>query len=110
MLLVLLTITNSIYGQQQGKRISHTTLSIFNNSEKDLTIKLGLTTYDLKAYLIKSQEKWTSPTFPIRSKPITIIKTNDNEVKYTLRLNTTYMIFWDNRKKYWNLTKVIFSP
>lgn len=105
-LIVLMLVTNISYGQQEPKIIKHTTLSIFNNSSKNLNIKLGLTINDLKPYLIISQEKWISPTFPLNSKPLFTIKTSDEEVKYTLRLNKTYMIFWSNNKKRWDITRV----
>ena len=79
-IIVLLFASYNGYGQQVGKRISHTTLSIFNNSDKDLNIKLGLSKENLMPYLIKSQEKWISPTFPLNSRPLLIIKTIDKEV------------------------------
>lgn len=104
--IALLALANSLYAQQAGKRISHTTVAIFNNSDKDVNIKLGLIRNDLYAYLIRSQEKWISPTFPLNSRPLLIVKTNTIEKKYTLQLNKTYMIFWNNKKKYWDITKV----
>jgi hypothetical protein len=105
-LIFLLLITQRVYSQQEGKRISHTTLSIYNNSNKDLKIQLGLDTGHFQNYSIVSQEKWLSPTFPLNARPLFVIKTDNREVKYTLKLNSTYMIFWNNKKKYWDLKKI----
>jgi hypothetical protein len=94
------------YGQQIGKRISHTTLSIFNNSEEKMAIKLGLQKTDLTSYTIAAQEQWISPTFPAGAKPFFILKAKNKERHYTLKLNTAYMIYWNNKKNYWDLKQV----
>ena len=105
-LAVLLVGQLRVQAQQAGKRISHTTVAIYNNSDKNLNIRIGLNEQNLQTYMIMSQEKWIGPTFPLNSKPLFRIKTDQKETKYTLRLNKTYMIYWNSRKKAWDLKSV----
>ena len=103
---LLLIYAGSCKAQQAGKRISHTTVAIFNNSDQDLNIRIGLNEQNLQTFMIRSQEKWIGPTFPQGSKPLFRMKTDQKETKYSLRLNKTYMIFWNTRKKSWDLKSV----
>jgi hypothetical protein len=106
LLSVLLIGQHQLQAQQAGKRISHTTVAIYNNSDKNLNIRIGPNEQNLQTYMIMSQEKWIGPTFPLNSKPLFRIKTDQKETKYTLRLNKTYMIFWNTKKKSWDLKSV----
>lgn len=104
--LILLLSCSKTFSQTVGKRISHTTTIIFNNSENNLKFKLGKDTSSLLSYDIKANEKWISPTFPPGSKLAFYIKTREKELGYTLRLNTTYLLFWNSDKGYWDLKKM----
>ncbi|KAA5542518.1 hypothetical protein [Adhaeribacter rhizoryzae] len=103
---VLLLITLNSFGQAVGRRISETTLGIYNNSDRTLNFELGPNKRDVKAYSISSQENWISPNYSVKSKPVFRIKTAEKTKKYSVKLNNKYMIFWNNPKKAWDLTKV----
>lgn len=102
----LALVTFNCFGQAVGRRISETTLGIYNNSDRTLNFELGPNKKDVKAYSIASQENWISPNYPVKSKPVFRIKTAEKTEKYSVKLNNKYMIFWNNQKKTWDLTKV----
>ena len=104
--LVLLFSCSKSFSQDVGKRISHTTTIIFNNSESNLKFKLGKDSLSLFSHEIKANEKWISPTFTPGSKLVFYLKTNEKELRYTLRLNTTYLLFWNRNKGYWDIKKM----
>lgn len=106
LLFLILWIPQYGFSQQISKRISHTTVGIYNNTDKKIAFKLGLSNAELRDFEIFAQENWISPTYPIGSKPLFLIKTQDKESKYTLKLNTNYLIYWNNKKKKYDLSKV----
>lgn len=67
---------------------------------------MGLSEQEFNTFQISPQENWISQTFPTGSKPLFMIKTQDKESKYSLKLNTNYMIYWNNEKKKYVLSKV----
>ena len=105
-LLLILIMPFWTLGQQVSKRISHTTVGIFNNTDKKLDFQLGLSEEEFSNFQIFPQENWISPTFPAGSKPLFRIRTQNKESKYSLRLNTNYLIYWNNKKKKYDLSKV----
>ena len=105
-ILLLGCYSNSSFSQATGEFIMANSVSIYNNSTKKLTFKIGQKVEDLKWVTVKANEKWISQAFPSKPRPIFVMKTNNSEVRYNLKLNSTYILFWNAVKKYYDLKVV----
>lgn len=101
-LLPVILLFYSCDAQQAGERFTKTSVVIFNNTNNKTTILLGSTT-KLDTFKLKENEVWFSPSFTFN--PTFKLQTKNHTVAYQLRLDNYYMIFWNNKKKYWDLKK-----
>ncbi len=89
--------------QVVGDRISKTSVAIYNYSKNKTTILLGDST-KLDTFKIEDNSIWLSP--PFKFNPIFKLQTQNFTVTYQLVLGNTYTIFWNDKKKYWDLKKI----
>lgn len=102
---VILLFTSYAIAQekvQAGARFTETAVAIYNNTTNKITFLLGSNT-KLDTFTLKEKEVWLSPPFTFN--PIFKMTTQNHTVTYQLKLNNAYMIFWNDRKKYWDLEK-----
>ena len=100
----LVYFTSTGFGQDLGARISKTTVGIFNNSNNKMEIKLGSSDSTLKVYQLPAMENWVSPAYNFD--PLAKLESQNKTVKYRLKRDNKYMIYWDKNKKYWDLKKI----
>ena len=101
-LAIFFFLAGSCHAQKAGERITSTLVILYNNSNTQLSILLGEVKMD--TFKLRENEVWYSPTY--KSNPIIKIQTKGHLVVYKLKLGMSYMIFWDGRKKYWDLIKI----
>ncbi len=89
--------------QQAGERITSTLVIIYNNSNSKISILLGPPAGKMDTFNLKGNEVWYSPSYT--KDPVIKIKTQSHVVNYQLRIGNSYMIFWNKKKKYWDITK-----
>jgi len=87
---------------QIADRITKTSVVIYNNTNNELNILLGSKT-KLDTFKLEKNDVWLSQ--PYNFNPIFKIQTQNHIVTYQLRLGKYYMIFWNVKKKYWDLKK-----
>ena len=68
-----------------------------------ISLLLGEDSLRLDTFKIKGNDVWFSPGY--RKDPIIFIQTQAHVSKYQLRLGNYYMIFWNGKKKYWDINK-----
>ena len=103
LLLVLMCLSVASKAQQGGIGITSSLVSVFNNSQSELSFLLGYPT-NLKSFKIKPQQVWYSPSF--LTSPIIKIETQGITTEYQLKLGKAYMIYWNARKKLWDVKKI----
>jgi hypothetical protein len=106
-LLVALFIFFGCRAQQLGERLSKTSVMIYNNSNEQLKFSLAIPQQRSWVYTIRPQEKSVPGPFQANSQLIFSIGTGDTQKRYLLRLNNTYMIFWDKGAKLWDLRRLV---
>jgi hypothetical protein len=57
----------------------------------------------LDTFELKANEVWYSPAYTVD--PIIKIQTQNIIKTYQLRLGKNYMIYWNKRKKFWDINK-----
>lgn len=109
-LLAALFIFFSCRAQQLGERLSKTSVMIYNNSNEQLKFSLAIPKKQSWAYTIRPQEKSVPGPFPVDSQLIFSIGTGNTQKRYLVRLNNTYMIFWDKGAQLWDLRRLVNTP
>ena len=89
---------------QIGDRIGKNIVSIYNQSASDVKILLGDSISGLDTFVLKGLETWSSPEY--QSNPIVNIKTGSHSIGYTLTLGSSFLLFWNDDKKYWDIKKI----
>lgn len=87
----------SIGGDYMESRIA-----IFNNTHTKISILLGDSTR-LDTFKLKKNDNWFKYDF----NPIIKISTNNSIVTYQLLRGNQYIIFWNEKKNYWDLRKKV---
>src|SRR4030066_1311606 len=100
LILVTLLITSCAQSQEVGEEITKTSIRLFNDSNQDIKVLLGINESYLDTFLVIKQEVWISPSYV--KNPIFKIFTNSSPVIYRLRLGNIYKIYWNEKKKYWD--------
>lgn len=98
---VILLFAHGI-AQQAGERFTKTSVVIYNNTNNKTAILLGSAT-KLDTFRLKENDVWFSPPFSFN--PIIRLQTQGHIVTYQLKRGNYYMIFWNDKKKYWDLKK-----
>ena len=88
--------------QQVGERLTKSSVVIYNNTKNKKIILLGNNT-KLDTFKLMENEVWLSP--PFEYDPIFKLQTQNHVVNYQLKPGNYYMIFWNGKKKYWDLKK-----
>lgn len=91
--------------QQAGERITKSAVVIFNNSNQDKYILLGETLAKADTFKIRKTEVWISPA--LKANPLIAIQTDTVVKTYQLKLGNYYMIYWNQRKKAWDIKRTI---
>jgi hypothetical protein len=94
---------SSCAAQQVGERIMQTSVVIYNNNNQKMTIVLGEPAIKMDTFILKGGEVWISPVY--KKDPTIKIQTKSHVANYQLKLGNYYMIFWNGKKKYWDLKK-----
>jgi len=105
---LLSTVILSIFlitckAQAVGERITKTLVTIYNNSNTRLSVLLGDPSVRMDTFKLKENEVWYSPTYA--NDPVIKVQTQHHVTTYQLRLGNSYMIFWNTKKKYWDIKK-----
>ena len=101
---VISIVSSQSFSQQLGPRITESMVSLYNNSDRETSILLGDTAVRLDTFFIKAQEVWHSPSY-VRD-PVIKIQTGSFVATYLLRRGNSFMIYWNGRKKYWDLKRI----
>lgn len=108
---IILLFSPNIFSQvgekDIGDHIKESTISLYNSSSQNIKVLLGLTESVLDTFIIRKHQHWVSPKY--YDDPIIRIKTNSTLVEYTLHLGNSYKIYWNERKKVWDLKKYILK-
>lgn len=96
-------LADTVAVDQVGERIMETTVSIYNASNSEISFVLGDLSTNLDTFRLKKSEVWYSPAYNFD--PVLKIQTQKTIKTYQLRLGDSYMIFWNKKMKYWDLTK-----
>ena len=102
-IILLCTFAASCTAQAVGQRITQNSVVIYNNSGNMISILLGEDSLRMDTFKIKGNDVWFSPEY--HKDPIAFIQTQTHVGKYQLRLGNYYMIFWNDKKKYWDVQK-----
>jgi hypothetical protein len=102
-LLFLILIGSSCKSQEAGVRITANLVVIYNNSNSKVSLLLGVPGAKPDTVSIKSNDVWYSPTYG--SNPAIKIQTQKHISEYSLKLGNYYMVFWNSKKKYWDVKK-----
>ena len=89
--------------QQIGDRVTKTSVVIYNNSNYKISILLGVSTLKMDTFKLKEKEVWLSPVY--NRDPTIKLQTQNKVIAYQLKLDNNYMIFWNDKKKYWDIQK-----
>jgi hypothetical protein len=84
-------------------RITQTSVVIYNDSNNRLTVLLGDPSTKMDTIILMENDVWTSP--PLSFDPIIKIQTKKHIGEYQLSLGKYYMIYWNDKKKYWDIIK-----
>lgn len=101
-ILIALLLFTSCWAQQLGERLSQTSVRIYNNSGSEITVLLGKEGR-MDTLRLEGNKEFLSP--PYNFNPIIQIQTQKKIVKYTLKPGNFYMIYWNEKKKYWDVKK-----
>ncbi len=102
-LVIFSTLLIPCVAQQAGDRFTKTSVVIYNNSNNKMSISLGESPAKMDTFKLNKSEVWFSPVY--NRNPIIKIRTQNHVISYQLRLGDYYMIFWNNKKKYWDIKK-----
>ncbi len=102
-IIVFFLLIISCNAQQIGERITSTLVIIYNNSNSKISILLGFPPERMDTFNLKAHDVWYSPTYS--KDPVIKIKTQAHVVTNQLRIGNSYMIFWNTKKKYWDIIK-----
>jgi hypothetical protein len=103
-LIVMLGLLSTIaFGQAGPAVVTKTSVGIYNTSNNDIKILLGETDSTLDTFMIQKNSLWYSGFY--KKNPLIRIKTGENIVTYSIRLNNYYLIYWNKKKKYWDLKR-----
>lgn len=90
--------------QQVGVGISSSTVSIYNSANAKTSILLGDTTLKLDTFILKPNEVWQSPAY--LKDPVIKIRSQNHVVTYLLKRGNSFMIYWNRKRKYWDVKKI----
>jgi hypothetical protein len=103
-LLLLLVISQYTYCQIGPARVTATSIGIYNTSNQDIKILLGADSTSLDTFTVLNNSVWYSGFY--QHNPIIIkIKTGQTVKAYSVYLGNYYLIFWNKKKKYWDVKK-----
>jgi hypothetical protein len=100
---IFVTFFASCKAQQAGARFTNTSVVIYNNSNNKMAILLGESPAKMDTFKLNRSEVWFSPIY--NHNPTIKIQTQNHVITYQLRLGNYYMIFWNDKKKYWDVEK-----
>jgi hypothetical protein len=99
--ILLLFIVSASKAQIGPAEVTKTSVGLYNLENSDVRILLGKDRMSLDTFIIRKGSLWYSGYY--EKSPIFIIKTGIVQKAYTLGLNNYYLIFYDSKKKYWDL-------
>jgi hypothetical protein len=91
---------------QEGTRLTSSSVQIYNNSENSLRLKLGIDPERMKVYELPGQEKWLSPSFGNETDIVFSLQTNNDIIRGTLALGKAYILFWNRSKAVWDIQSI----
>ncbi len=101
--MIFTLLLNSCAAQTLGERVLQTSVVIYNNTNQKMSIVLGESANKMDTFRLKATEVWLSPSY--KNNPTVKIQTKNHVVNYQLKLGNYYMIYWNNKKKYWDIKK-----
>jgi len=99
-IIVLLLHIPSGEPQQIGKRLTARSILIYNNSNSRISFLL-VEGEKSDTISISANKSWLSPSY--KSNPIIKIQTQNFISNYQLNLGNSYVIFWNEEKKIWDV-------
>lgn len=102
-ILIIFISMFSCKAQQIGERLTKTSVVIFNNSKNSTSILLGESSSQMDTFKLKGNEVWLSPAYA--HNPMIKVQTGKRIISYLLKPGNYYMIFWNDKKKYWDVKK-----
>jgi hypothetical protein len=105
-ILFLLFALSAVTGAQQpGVGYAHSSVKIYNSSSQKIKILIGEYSAKMDTQLLNKNSTWFSPQY--KSNPIVKIQTQEMVITYKLELGSSYMIYWNDQKKCWDLKRLI---
>jgi hypothetical protein len=98
------TIALNCCAQQAGLRITSQAVAITNDAKHKISILLGDTTVRLDTFSLAPKAVWHSPNY--QNDPVIKVQTDSYIATYLLKRGDSFMIFWNKKRKYWDVKKI----